>query len=41
MTVVTGVGLLGAFYVAQEFKFFKKATNKLKKAGSNVADIVS
>ena len=41
MTVVTGICLLGAFYVAQEYKFFKKTTKKLKKAGKNVADMIS
>lgn len=35
-TVVTGVGLLGAFYVAQEFKFFKKTAKRMKQAAKNM-----
>ena len=40
-TVVTGVGLLGAFYVAQEYKFFKKAKKALKNTGKAVTDVLN
>ena len=29
-TVITGLGLVAAFYVAQEYKFFQRATKKAK-----------